>query len=113
VLVAVVLSASAALAAGEALFDRDATGRSAATGLPAGVGRMALQARLDSVADDLLLMRTASGRGRLRVGALALGLFVALAASRRATASVPARWWRRSPMVSASSRAPPRALSFS
>jgi hypothetical protein len=109
VLVAVVLSASAALAAGEAVFDRDAAGRSApaAEGVPTGVGRMALQARLDSAKDDLLLMRTASSRGRLRVGALALGLLVALAAARRATVCVPARSWRRSSMVSASSRAPP------
>jgi hypothetical protein len=109
VLVAVVLSASAALAAGEAIFDRDGRATTAVGGLPTGVGRMALQARLESVADDLLLMRTASSRGRLRVGALALGMFIALAAARRATVAPSPRPWRRSAMVSASSRAPPGA----
>jgi hypothetical protein len=115
VFVAVVLSACAALAAFEGFSNGDAMSRSgaAARGLTPGIGPMALQARLDSVSDESLLVRAAGRRGSVRAGALGLGLLVALAAARRATANGRRGSRQRTSMASASSRAPPATVALS
>jgi hypothetical protein len=113
VLVAVVLSACAALVSFDGLYDGDAPSRAAAAatrGLAAGIGPMTVPPRLDSVDDASRLVQMATSRSRLRFAALGVAVMVAVAATRRIRAVVRGASGQRISAAFTSSRAPPPAM---
>ena len=78
-------------------------------GLPAGISRLALQARV-SASDDPLLVRVPSTRALRWASALALGLLLFLAAAQRVAVREHGRPRQRTSAASALSRAPPHAI---